>query len=177
MMQCCRTRDDDTHGARRACCSRATRRSRSHSDAGPTARTIRGLIFSWRASIAVARASFLLVADRARVVPCNADIGMRQMVCASCNVIAAQGSQRHPCIEIISRGRHPFSLYLMTDTTNRDPCCFNYSMYIHAPLRPLTADQIAVPRPKMRNDTLLYMSKVDAQFLVEENLSISGDKV
>ena len=52
---------------------RDARLSRLYADAEPTARTIRGLIFFWRVLIAGAQASFLGVADRAQVAPCNAD--------------------------------------------------------------------------------------------------------
>jgi hypothetical protein len=69
-----------------------TRRSRSHSYAGLTVRTIRGLIFFCRVVLPVVRAVFLVVADQAQGAPCNVD--NRYASTGSCLVQCGRGAER-----------------------------------------------------------------------------------
>jgi hypothetical protein len=71
---------------------RDARLSRPYADAGPTARTIRGLIFSGGVVLPVVRDVFLVVADRAQVAPCNA--GNRYASTGRCLVRRGRGAER-----------------------------------------------------------------------------------
>lgn len=68
------------------------RLSRPYADAGPTARTICGLISSCGAVLPVVRAVFLVAADRAQVAPCNAD--NRYASTGRCLVQRGRGAER-----------------------------------------------------------------------------------
>lgn len=71
---------------------RDARLSRPYADAGPTARTIRGLIFSGGVVLPVVRDVFLVAADRAQVAPCKAD--NRYASTGRCLVQRGRGAER-----------------------------------------------------------------------------------
>ena len=82
---------------------RDARLSGPYADAGPTARTIRGLIFSCEVVLPVVRAVFLVAADRAQVAPCNA--GNRYESTGKCLVRRGRGAET---ISTTSMHRHHF---------------------------------------------------------------------